>query len=128
MKKILVVPIIVSLIGCSTIRNPTLTESAVLDTVTTHIGLNNGLVEKNPIGLVGATIGKILIITYTNNLKDPKQKKDIELTGSSIWTAASVNNALLILGATGPFSIISGIIVGILIYTNPKNSTDTASE
>jgi len=122
MKKLLIIPIIISLVGCSTIRNPTLKEAAILDTVTTKIAINNGFVEANPIGFTAATIIKVVVVNQTNKLEDSQKKEKIESIGSSIWTGASLNNTLLVLGASPTFSIISGIILGIMIYMNPQKS------
>jgi hypothetical protein len=118
MKKLLFIPLIFLLVGCSTLRNPTPLEAGIADTVSTQIGLNNGLTEMNPIGFYGATAIKIGLLWYYYDTDDEQTKLIIEQAASSFWTGAAVNNTLNILGASNPVSLIIGLITGIIIWQN----------
>jgi hypothetical protein len=124
MKKLLLLIPILLLVGCSSLRNPTLTEAAILDTVSTKIAINNGFIESNPVGFPVATALKVTILHYTNNLEESPKKQFIEKLGSSAWTGASVNNILLVLGFSNGFSLMSGFVTGILLYLNFKDTSE----
>jgi hypothetical protein len=126
MKKILSIFVILSLVGCSTIRSPSLTEAAVLDTVSTQIAINNGFQESNPIGFPAATFAKIVILSYIKNLEDDNPKKKLyHQLGSSVWTGASINNFALILGVSNTISLFLGIITSLIVYTDIKDNTES---
>jgi len=92
---------------------PSIKESAVLDIGSTAIAISQGANELNPLGLVGSTIAKGIIIANEKDLS-PSEK----VNASAIWTGASVNNLMVIMGATFFPAILTGIAVGIVIKTN----------
>jgi hypothetical protein len=122
MRNCLLLILAATLMGCSSIRNPTLKEAAVADTITTRIALNNGFHEANPIGFPAATVAKIFVIVYTNTLEESPKKHLIETLGTSVWTGAAINNTLLVLGVSNPISIVSGILGAIAIFQNSNHT------
>jgi hypothetical protein len=123
MRNLLLIFLAATMLGCSTIRNPTLKEAAVADTITTRIAINNGFHESNPIGFPAATVAKVLVIVYTKHLEESPKKHLIEDLGSSVWSGAAMNNTLLVLGVPAGASILTGIVTGILLYLNTSYRT-----
>jgi len=91
--------------------SPTLKEAALADAVSTLYVLDHvpNAHELNPLGVVGAFVAKAVVIS----LDPPKPTQDL---ASSIWTGAAANNIALIFQATNPYSLVIGVITGILVY------------
>jgi hypothetical protein len=85
-------------------------KAAALDVVTTIIALSEGHRELNPLGLVGSTIVKIIVMPKINSIEDETKRKDAQNFASSIWTGAAVNNIAVILGMPPIISISVGIM------------------
>lgn len=66
-------------------------EAMVFDIATTHIGLNNGVVEMNPLGLVGSSIAKGALLYYIEKEDSPVNEKEIKFV-NNLYTAAGLNN------------------------------------
>ena len=99
--------------------NPTAKDGMIADTATTIVGVYGfGLVESNPLGVVGSTVLKAVALAYTEDLPKEKQQKFDNKAGA-VWSAAAVNNVMAILGASTPISIIIGVISGIVFYNMP---------
>jgi hypothetical protein len=98
---------------------PTAKQGAIADTVTTGIALNfTNAIEVNPLGFIGSTIGKILLLNYRDDL--PKESQEhIDNIGGSLWMGAAINNVLVIVGAATPVSIFVGLTSGIIFYNMP---------
>jgi hypothetical protein len=92
------------------IETPTMEKAAALDVVTTIIALSEGHRELNPLGLVGSTIVKIIVMPKINSIEDETKRKDAQNFASSIWTGAAVNNIAVILGMPPIISISVGIM------------------
>jgi hypothetical protein len=104
--------------SCSTISVPTAKQAAVLDTVTTAVVLDRGAAyEANPVGFIGATLSKVLIL---NNLHrfEPQTQEYIKRATATLWTAAAVNNLAILAGIATPASIPFGLAAGYVVYTN----------
>jgi hypothetical protein len=99
---------------------PTAKQGAIADTVTTGIALNfTNAIEVNPLGFIGSTIGKILLLNYRDDL--PKESQEhIDNIGGSLWMGAAINNVLVIVGAATPVSIFVGLTSGIIFYNMPS--------
>jgi len=92
---------------------PTALSGAVLDTVTTMAAISKpGIVELNPLGVVGSAIGKVITLYYMKDA-DEKTKKDFDKWAGSFWTAAAVNNIAVLIGSSiaMPLGILSFIIL-----------------
>jgi hypothetical protein len=122
MRKCLLLLLVVTLTGCSTIRSPSLTEAAALDTISTQLAINSGNTELNPIGFPATIVAKTGIILYTKQLEEGPKKQLINSLGSSLWTGASVNNILLVLGNTNAFSLFVGIITSFIVFLDITNT------
>jgi len=98
---------------------PTAKEGAIADTATTAIALNMPNVsEMNPLGFIGTTLTKIFLLDYRESLPKESQVKMDNFMGP-VWMGATINNVLVIAGATTPVSIVVGIISGITFYNMP---------
>ena len=98
---------------------PTAKQGAIADIVSTGIALNvTNATEMNPLGFVGTTIGKILLLNYRDGLPKESQEKIDNFAGSA-WMGAAINNVLVIAGATTPVSLLVGLISGITFYNMP---------
>jgi hypothetical protein len=92
------------------LKAPTIEEAAILDVATTVVALSEGHRELNPLGLVGATIVKLIVIPHINSIEDETKRKDAQNIASSLWTAAAVNNIGVILGLDPVICVSIGII------------------
>ena len=98
---------------------PTAKDGMIADTATTIVGVYGfGLVETNPLGVVGSTVLKAVALAYTEDLPKEKQQEFNNKAGA-VWSAAAVNNVMVILGAATPVAIIIGVISGIVFYNMP---------
>lgn len=95
--------------------SPSMTEAAVFDTATTIVGLSMypTAVELNPLGVVGATIGRILILANEDRIP-----LDSRATASAIWMGAGVHNMVHVFGLAFAPSIMIGIIAGLAVKNN----------
>jgi hypothetical protein len=122
--KIITILIILSLAnaGCSTV--PTSKQAAVLDTATTIAVLSTGAGhEANPVGFVGVTLAKVLILSNIDRFK-PQTQEYLNRVTATIWTAAAVNNLAILAGVASPASIPFALSAGYVVYVNtPVNST-----
>ena len=90
---------------------PSVEAAAALDIVTTAIGLSNGARELNPLGFVGSTAVKLILIPHINSMEDETQRKDTQNFMSSVFVGASVNNILTIFHVAPVISLASGYII-----------------
>jgi len=98
---------------------PTAKDGMIADTATTIVGVHGfGLVETNPLGLVGSTVLKAVALAYAEDLPKEKQQ-EFDNKAGAVWSAAAVNNVMVILGAATPVAIIIGVISGIVFYNMP---------
>lgn len=95
--------------------SPSMTEAAIFDTTTTIVGLSmySTAVELNPLGVVGATIGRLIILA-----NEDKIDVNARATASAIWMGAGVHNIVHTFGLAFAPSIIVGIIAGLVIKQN----------
>jgi len=119
-------------IACGTLAVPTITvptakEAAVLDTVTTAAVLvtETGH-EANPIGFVGATLGKVVIL---NNLHrfEPETQDYIKRVTATLWTAAAVNNLAVLMCIPLAASLPLTLAAGYVVYVNTPVRKKTKS-
>ena len=131
------------LLGCSTIQshpgkeqfNSTLidrpflsskpvaltTSFAAADSITTYIALSQGATEKNalinasPAGLLGVFLLKTGLVYYANQQEEGNRNFFLKIMAGA-WGGASVNNLLVIAGATNPVSLLGGFIFGVGAY------------
>ena len=114
-------------LAVSTIPVPTAKEAAVLDTVTTAAVLvtETGH-EANPVGFVGATLGKVLIL---NNLHrfEPQTQEYIKRVTATLWTAAAVNNLAVLMCIPLAASLPLTLAAGYVVYKNTPVRKKTKS-
>ena len=79
----------------------------------THLYSSSTAVELNPLGVVGATIGRLIIL-----LNEDKIDVDTQATASAIWMGAGVHNVVHAFGLAFAPSIILGITAGLVIKQN----------
>ena len=98
---------------------PTAKDGMIADTATTIVGVHGfGLIETNPLGFVGSTVLKAVALAYAEDLPKEKQQ-EFDNKAGAVWSAAAVNNVMVILGAATPVAIIIGVISGIVFYNMP---------
>ena len=118
--KIIALLIILSLAttGCSTITVPNAKEAAILDTLTTVAVLESGTgYELNPVGFVGATLTKMLIVGTMHKF-EPQTQDFINRTVSTLWTAAAVNNLGVLMCVPLSISLPLTLAAGYVVYKN----------
>lgn len=121
MKKILGILLCLLSVNCFADEKeitPTPLQAAIVDTATTIVALNNGFQEINPLGFPVVTAGKFFVVLYLNDKFEGEFKYEAEKIESSAWTGASVNNLLLVIGATPFIAIGSGLMTAIAIWNN----------
>ena len=92
------------------------------DSLSTHIGINhaslaekNGLINTSVVGLAGLFVIKAGIIYYFDH--QPKKIREAGLKATAgVWSGVTMNNVLLIAGATNPVSLIGGALFGAYMY------------
>ena len=94
---------------------PTMTEAALLDTVSTVAALSQGAQELNPLGLAGITAIKGIMIAKQDSITP-----DLQASVSALWTGASANNIMLTLGAAVYPAVLTGLIAGLIMKFNNK--------
>jgi len=121
---IVVALIILSLTtSCSTISVPTAKQAAVLDTATTAAILGTGAgYEVNPVGFVGATLTKVLILSNIDKF-EPQTQEYIKRATATVWTAAAVNNLAVLACAPLAISLPLTLAAGYVVYTNTPHSS-----
>ena len=90
--------------------------AAAADTASTAVSLAKGLVELNPLGLVGTMVMKVATITYINKLPEEDRAQPYSAV-SSFWGGATANNLCWLTGA-GPLCFVLGIATGIYLWNN----------
>ena len=118
--KIIALLVILSMItaGCSTITVPNAKEAAILDTLTTVAVLESGTgYELNPVGFVGATAAKILIVSNMHRFQ-PETQDFINKTTATLWTAAAVNNLGVLMCVPLSISLPLTLAAGYIVYKN----------
>lgn len=111
--------------GCAAVKAPeterAFIETSLADTATTTVALGTGIAyEANPIGFAGATAAKVGLYLYAKDLPEAEQKS-LYRASSVAFGGISVNNLLVILGASTPVSLIGGLIGAIYISNTPEN-------
>jgi hypothetical protein len=110
--------------GCSTVPVPTPKQAAVLDTATTAAVLATKTgVEANPVGFVGATLLKVVILSHIDKF-DPETQDVVKKATASIWSAAAVNNIAVLMGISVPASLPLTLATGYVVYVNTPTKTD----
>lgn len=98
--------------------------AAVADSVSTHLALQAGAVETNPLvhtsvgGLVllaGIKLGVLSWVDDSASLS-AKEKESAHRTMTSLWGGVTANNLLLATAATGPVAIVGGRITGVVLW------------
>jgi hypothetical protein len=118
--KIIALLIILSMLttGCSTITVPNAKEAAILDTLTTVAVLESGTgYELNPIGFVGATLTKMLIVGTMHRFQ-PETQDLLNKTTATLWTAAAVNNLGVLMCVPLSISLPLTLAAGYIVYKN----------
>jgi hypothetical protein len=94
---------------------PTMTEAALLDVVSTVAALGQGAQELNPLGLAGTTAIKGIMIAKQDSITPDQQA-----TAAALWTGAGANNIMLTLGAAVYPAVLVGLITGLVVKFNNK--------
>lgn len=104
----------VSLLGCALDRNQLRDPyaAAAADTVTTSLALAQGASEMNPLGPMGALVGKGIYLFGIRPTLTPEQQLNYDRFPSSIWFGAATNNLVQII-APGHHLVSLGL--GVLV-------------
>jgi hypothetical protein len=111
--------------GCSTVPVPTAKQAAVLDTATTAavLATKTGY-EANPVGFIGATLIKVLILSYIDKF-EPETQDFVKKATATLWTAAAVNNIAVLVGVAAPVSYPITLAAGYAVYVNTPTFNKT---
>ena len=108
--------------GCSTVPNAK--QAAVLDTVTTAAVIGTGAgYELNPVGFVGVTLLKVLILNAIDRMA-PENQKNPKRAAATIWTAAAVNNLGILAGIAPQIALPLTLAAGYVVYVNTPVLTE----
>jgi hypothetical protein len=122
----------VALSGCAAVpRSPEArlsASAAVADGVTTRVAISaagaaetNPLITPTPAGLVLVTALKLGLAHRVDQAKDPEARRLGHNMMSATWGGASVNNLLVVAGATPAVAIVAGIGAGIALWRESDN-------
>lgn len=95
---------------------PSAVTAAAVDTVTTAVALQQGAIERNPLGFVGATVGKGVYLAVTRLLFTPSERESGDRLVSSLWAGAAINNVMIIAGASNPIGVAVGVTAGVFLF------------
>jgi hypothetical protein len=118
--KIIALLVILSMLtaGCSTITVPNAKEAAILDTLTTVAVIESGAgYELNPLGFVGATVSKMLILANIHRF-EPQTQDYINRVNATLWTAAAVNNLGVLMCVPLSVALPLTLAAGYVVYKN----------
>ena len=107
--------------------------TVITDAATTIVALNGGAVELNPIitptptGIVAISLVKWALVEHVAQ-SDLEDRDDYLRIMTGVWGGASINNLLVILGASNPISILAGIIGGYLLFKQPASDEPVDKE
>jgi hypothetical protein len=95
--------------------------SAGTDILSTNYILSSGIgYESNPVGFLGSTVAKVGIYLYAKNQEDTPEgqetAKKFYKASSAVFSGASANNVLVILGASTGVSVLIGLFTGFFVY------------
>jgi hypothetical protein len=130
--KIISLLVILSMLttGCSTITVPNAKEAAILDTLTTVAVIESGAgYELNPLGFVGATLVKVLVLSNIHKF-EPQTQDYINKVNATLWTAAAVNNLGVLMCVPLSISLPLTLAAGYIVYKNTpvRNKTTKAKQ
>lgn len=89
---------------------PSLKQSAMIDTATTAAALVDNAKELNPLGFIGTSAIKAIMIQ-----NEEKFDNSTKATISSVWTGAGANNMMVLLGAPLYPAFLVGVLAGIAV-------------
>jgi hypothetical protein len=124
------------LTGCATANHqhsnkpdtpePTAKTAAVIDTLTTAVGIElKDAYETNPLGFPMTIVGKWLFLHWLEKVEDCEQQQWIDRFASSIWMGASANNLLIIVGAwTHSVGITAAAVTAAVTWWWRKHSEE----
>lgn len=97
--------------------------AAVADSLTTHLALQAGAIETNPLintsagGLVVLAGLKWALVEYVDSSDFlDSQKSNFKRATTAVWGGAAINNLLLALSASNPVSLLAGVVGGIWLW------------
>lgn len=92
------------------------------DSASTHIGIHhaslaekNGLINTSAVGLVGLFVVKAGITYYFDQQPAKIRASGLKAT-TGVWSGVTMNNLLLIAGASNPLSLVGGVLFGAYMY------------
>ena len=116
---ILVLTTAISLSGCASLNipRPSVENAAVLDVVTTGMGLSQGAVELNPLGFAGTTMAKLVYFYILRPEYTVGERREMDRKLASLFTGAAVNNLIQLFWTPSlPVSAAVGLLVGFSAY------------
>lgn len=120
---VITVALVFALVGCTTIQTNTgvdrIYQAAIADTATTALALNQGARELNPLGFLGASIGKLVYLYIRTDLTLEEQSR-YDRIATSLWAGAAANNAVVLLvpGSGMLLGLGVGVYVGLSSWTS----------
>lgn len=103
------------------------------DSISTHIALSqpglyerNALINTSPAGLIGLFAIKAGAVYYFDHQPSGIRKAGLKTT-AGIWSGITLNNLLLIAGASNPVGIVGGILFGAYMYNREGRKLEKES-
>lgn len=91
-------------------------ETSIADTATTAAALATGAgYETNPLGFGGVTAMKVGLYMYAKDLP-PEQQEILYRPSNAVLGGVSINNLLVLFGASTPASMFAGLLTGLHLY------------
>ena len=113
----------IGLCGCTSLNvaRPSVENAAVLDIVTTGIGLSSGGRELNPLGFAGTNLAKLYYFSVLRPGYTVEQRAYTDRLITALFTGAAVNNVIQTFWAPNLLvSVAFGAVVGWSTFNAPE--------
>jgi hypothetical protein len=122
---ILVLLTAIGLCGCASLNipRPSAENAAVLDVVTTGMGLSSGASELNPLGFTGTTLVKLYYFSVVRPEYSLQERAEMDRWLSSLFTGAAVNNLVQIFFS---HNLLVSAGLGLVVGWSAYNSAEVA--
>jgi len=115
----------IGLSGCASLNipRPSAENAAVLDVVTTGMGLSSGASELNPLGFTGTTLVKLYYFSVVRPEYSLQERAEMDRWLSSLFTGAAVNNLVQIFFS---HNLLVSAGLGLVVGWSAYNSAEVA--
>lgn len=108
-RSVAVIMVVITATGCSALGKITAEQAAALDTATTVVAVEQGYRELNPLGFPATVALKITVLVVADSVASADSQQ-IQKIASTVWTAAAVNNVVLLLTGQASLGVAAALI------------------